>query len=296
MTRGSRSNAHRDGVLHLTLPLAVASALAGLLTILAPGLLSGPPVMNGSARGTALVVVLVAVPSLVAGVAGARRGSVRGLAVATGATAYLVYNAVLFVFATPFNRGFLVYEAMLGLAISPWPRSDCSCGTESPRSRRLLRDGSACSSGPSWGSTCWSGCPRSSRPCSTNVRGRCWTGRAHHEPGVRPGPGLLAPGHRLAGTRRLAPAPAARRTGLGGAVVLAGRSARRRRRPVVGPPRRPVVLGGLRRRSPGVHLSGGGHGLAVTAPRTVSPHVGEARGHGLDTRTPSVVGQPGSGS
>ena len=39
---------------------------------LAPGLLSGLPVMNGSARGTALVVVLVAVPSLVAGVAGAR--------------------------------------------------------------------------------------------------------------------------------------------------------------------------------------------------------------------------------
>jgi hypothetical protein len=42
---------------------------------------------------------------------------VRGLALATGAAAYLVYNAVLFVFATPFNRAFLVYEAMLGLGI-----------------------------------------------------------------------------------------------------------------------------------------------------------------------------------
>ncbi len=103
-------------LLHLPLALGAASTLAGLLTILAPGLLSGPAVMNGSARGTALVVVLIAVPSLVAGVVGARRGSVPALSVATGATAYLVYNAVLFVFATPFNHAFLIYEAMLGLA------------------------------------------------------------------------------------------------------------------------------------------------------------------------------------
>jgi hypothetical protein len=113
----SRLRTTRDPVLDLVAALAVVATLAGLVTLLFPDLLSGPAVMNGSARGTALVVVIVAVPSLVVGLRAARRGSVQGLAVATGAAAYLVYNAVLFVFATPFNRAFLIYEAMLGLAI-----------------------------------------------------------------------------------------------------------------------------------------------------------------------------------
>jgi hypothetical protein len=117
MTGIARRGSHADRLIWLSSALAVASTMAGLLTLLAPGLLSGPAVMNGSARGTALVVVLVAVPTLLAGTAGARRGYLRALAMATGATAYLLYNAVLLVFATPVNGAFLIYEAMLGLAI-----------------------------------------------------------------------------------------------------------------------------------------------------------------------------------
>jgi hypothetical protein len=117
MTESPGSGPHADRLLYLSSALAVASTMAGLLTLLAPGLLSGPAVMRGSARGTALVVVLIAVPILLAGIAAARRGSAPGLAMATGATAYLLYNAVLLVFAMPVNGAFLIYEAMLGLAI-----------------------------------------------------------------------------------------------------------------------------------------------------------------------------------
>jgi hypothetical protein len=43
--------------------LAVASGVAAALTLLAPDVLRGTPVMNGSARGTALVALVVALPS-----------------------------------------------------------------------------------------------------------------------------------------------------------------------------------------------------------------------------------------
>lgn len=96
--------------------LAAASVLAAVLTLAAPDLLSGPTAMNGSARGTALVVLVGGVPSLVIGLAGAIRGSMRHLTVTAGAAAYLAYNGFLFLFATPFNRAFLAYEVMFGLA------------------------------------------------------------------------------------------------------------------------------------------------------------------------------------
>jgi hypothetical protein len=97
--------------------LAGTSFLAGVVTVLVPGLLTGPPAMNGSARGTALVVASCGAPLLLLAHHRARAGSSAALAVATGATAYLLYNAVLLVFATPFNRAFPLYEATLGLAI-----------------------------------------------------------------------------------------------------------------------------------------------------------------------------------
>jgi len=93
------------------------SVLSGMVTLLVPHLLTGPPAMNGSAKGTALVVVLGGAPVLLLAHRRARGGSVAALAMAAGAAAYLVYNAVLLLFATPFNRAFLLYEAMLGLAI-----------------------------------------------------------------------------------------------------------------------------------------------------------------------------------
>jgi hypothetical protein len=97
--------------------LACASVVAAWTTLLVPDLLTGPPAMQGSARGTALVVAVGGAPTLWLALRRARSGSLAALAVATGATAYLLYNAVMLVFATPLNRAFPLYEAMLGLAI-----------------------------------------------------------------------------------------------------------------------------------------------------------------------------------
>ena len=89
-----------------------------LANLLVPDLLSGTAVMNGSAKGTSLVALVVAVPLLTVFSWRAHLGSTHALVVTTGATAYLLYNSVLFLFATPFNPAFLLYVAMWGLSSS----------------------------------------------------------------------------------------------------------------------------------------------------------------------------------
>ncbi|GCD89077.1 hypothetical protein [Nocardioides sp. LS1] len=101
----------------LTVALGAVTLVASAGTVLLPDVLSGPAAMIGSARGTALVILVVGLPLLAASAMAAARGSRRGEIVVTGVTAYLLYNAVMFVLATPFNGFFLLYEAMLGLAI-----------------------------------------------------------------------------------------------------------------------------------------------------------------------------------
>ncbi|HEY7011290.1 MAG TPA: hypothetical protein VH480_00940 [Streptosporangiaceae bacterium] len=97
--------------------LAVAAALSALLTYLVGGVLRGPAVMNGSARGTALVVLVVGVPVLTCSLVLARRGSAIAVVTWLAAVGFLLYNALMFVFATPANRLFLLYLAMLSLAV-----------------------------------------------------------------------------------------------------------------------------------------------------------------------------------
>lgn len=95
---------------------AVALVAAGW-TFVDPGLLHGPAAMQGSARGTAVVLGAMAVPVLLLSVRAVRRGSARALVVWGGALLYVVYNAVLFLFLTPFNAAFLVYVALLASAL-----------------------------------------------------------------------------------------------------------------------------------------------------------------------------------
>jgi len=101
----------------LALANAATSLAAGLWTFLDRGLLGGPEAMQGSARGTSLVIVAVAVPLLIVSLAGAQRGYAAALAGWGGATLYLIYNAVLLLFLTPFNSAFLVYVAMLATGL-----------------------------------------------------------------------------------------------------------------------------------------------------------------------------------
>jgi hypothetical protein len=97
--------------------LAALVVAAAVPTFFVDGILNGTPVMNGSARGTALTMFALALPVLVAGLLTSTQGSVRGRAAVIGALAYLTYNATLLVYATPFNELFLAYVALLGLSL-----------------------------------------------------------------------------------------------------------------------------------------------------------------------------------
>ena len=101
----------------LALETAVVSAVGASWTLLDPGLLHGPAAMRGSARGTALVLLALALPVLVLSLWSAARGSGWALFTWAGALLYVVYNSVLFLFLTPFNSAFLVYVVMLGSAL-----------------------------------------------------------------------------------------------------------------------------------------------------------------------------------
>ena len=100
----------------LSAGLAVAAAAGSLLTFAVPAVLRGTAVMNGSARGTALVVLLAGVPTLACSMLLAARGSAAAVITWLGAAGFLLYNSLMFAFATPANRLFPLYLAMLALA------------------------------------------------------------------------------------------------------------------------------------------------------------------------------------
>ena len=101
----------------LTAGLAAAALAAGAATFLAKDSIAGPAAAVGCARGTALVVAVLATPLMVGSMLMARRGSLRAVVVWLGAAAYLLYNAFVLLFATPYNRFFLLYVAMFSLAL-----------------------------------------------------------------------------------------------------------------------------------------------------------------------------------
>jgi hypothetical protein len=96
---------------------AILSALVGGLTLLLPDVLTGPAVTNGNARGTGLMVAVVAVPTLLVATLAWSRGAWQGPVVVLGALAYLLYNDFAFLFATPFNRLFLLSVATLSTTL-----------------------------------------------------------------------------------------------------------------------------------------------------------------------------------
>ena len=97
--------------------LAALVVVAAVPTFFMDGILNGTPVMNGSARGTALTMFALALPVLAFGLVTATSGSIWGRAAVIGALGYLTYNGTLLVYATPFNELFLAYVALLGLSL-----------------------------------------------------------------------------------------------------------------------------------------------------------------------------------
>jgi hypothetical protein len=101
----------------LSTALGVVTMAATTLTFLLPDVLRGTEVMNGSARGTALVALVLGVPTLVLAMHAAAIGSARGVFVWFGAVMYLAYNSFLLLLATPYNQLFVLYVAMAGLTV-----------------------------------------------------------------------------------------------------------------------------------------------------------------------------------
>ncbi len=97
--------------------LAVLVLAAGCLTFFGDFLV-GPPVMNGSARGTALLMFLVGAPTLLLAGHRASNGSVRWFLVWAGMSMFLTYNTFMLLTATPANRLFLLYVAAFGAALA----------------------------------------------------------------------------------------------------------------------------------------------------------------------------------
>jgi hypothetical protein len=101
----------------VSLALAVVGGVATALTFFLPDVLLGPPVTNGNARGTALVMLTLAIPLLLGAIWFERRRSWRAQFIWLGALFYLAYNAFLLLFLTPFNSLFLLYVATQSLAL-----------------------------------------------------------------------------------------------------------------------------------------------------------------------------------
>ena len=101
----------------LSLVTASIATIAAAWTFTNPGLLHGPEAMQGSARGTALVMGALAVPVLLASVRQVWRDHGSALLTWAGALLHLLYNVVLLMVLTPFNAAFLVYVELLGFAL-----------------------------------------------------------------------------------------------------------------------------------------------------------------------------------
>jgi hypothetical protein len=101
----------------LSIALAGVGGLAAALTFFVPDILLGPEVTNGNARGTALVMLLLATPTLLVANWYQSRGSWRARYWWLGSIFYLAYNAFLLLFLTPFNSLFLLYVATESLAL-----------------------------------------------------------------------------------------------------------------------------------------------------------------------------------
>jgi hypothetical protein len=97
--------------------LAAIVALAAGLTVVFPALLRGVAVSNGNLRGTAVALLAVGLPVLIIAMIGTSRGSARAFVVWLGTLGYLIYQAVLFCFATPLNSLFLLYVGYLATAV-----------------------------------------------------------------------------------------------------------------------------------------------------------------------------------
>ncbi len=97
--------------------LASVALVASSIGVFFPSVFRDPAMTAGNARGTDVVILTIAIPTLLVSLLLAARGSLRAQLVWMGALFYLLYNAVFFAFDAAFNPLFLLYTATLSLAV-----------------------------------------------------------------------------------------------------------------------------------------------------------------------------------
>ncbi len=101
----------------LSVVLVVLTLVQSAVGVFHPQIFRDPALTAGNARGTHLVIFSLELPVLGTSLILARRGCLLAYLTWTGALAYLLYNAVIFAFATAFNPLFLFYVATLSLSV-----------------------------------------------------------------------------------------------------------------------------------------------------------------------------------
>ncbi len=115
-TRTPRATVRFAPAVWILSTVMIATSVVACVTALAtPDLIHGPAVMVGSMRGTALVMLVLGMPVLIAAMAvvAGRRGGLLATVGWIAGLVFITYQAWMFLFAVPFNGLFLVYVAML---------------------------------------------------------------------------------------------------------------------------------------------------------------------------------------
>lgn len=114
---GSKQQHDSFLVYALSWAVVIVSLVASGVSFFVPSALNGLAVMVGSARGTALAILVIAVPLLILSLLFSKRSkSSTVLVLWLGSLIFILYNSVMFLFAIPYNSLFLVYVAMLSLS------------------------------------------------------------------------------------------------------------------------------------------------------------------------------------
>jgi hypothetical protein len=95
----------------------VIAAGTALIAILDPSLYRDNSFVRSGWYGNDLVTLFVAVPLSMAALRGARRNSTRWRLVWLGTVAFALYNYAFYLFGAAFNRLFILYAAIVALAI-----------------------------------------------------------------------------------------------------------------------------------------------------------------------------------
>jgi hypothetical protein len=124
--------------------VVIVALVASGVSFFVPSTLNGLAVMVGSARGTALAILLIAIPTLILSLLISKRSKSNAVMILwLGSLIFILYNSVMFLFAIPYNSLFLVYVLMFSLSF--WsiftllPRFDIAYFTTNLSSTKSLR-------------------------------------------------------------------------------------------------------------------------------------------------------------